>query len=667
MNRKIPILALLFVCLAILSHAQTLIQMRCYFDGNEAGAQYFPIASLTSVDAPFAVDVSSLSKGVHKMYLEVMNDEGKWSLYDFANIQVVGGVDMALLNTVEYFFDVDPGQGQGIQIAVSGTEVDADFDLSVDGLANGAHKLFLRVRDAAGQWSVRDVQLIQVNGAEYATIVGGEYYLDIDPGFGEGNPIDINGLIVDEDLDLSLEGVANGVHKLFVRVQDDRGQWSLADEANIQVGNPSGSGNGNILLIAAEYFFDVDPGEGNAIPLSIPNVAQLDSDFDITLPALSDGMHIMYIRVQNEQEVWSTIAQDTIYICDIDVPDVVSSGNNCSGGTVTLNAGAGYDAYLWSTGSQEQTINVIEGGTYSVTVYSGACSAEDSETISFVDIQSPEIIITGTLCEGSTTTLDAGAGYDSYSWSNSGTDQTTTVDEGGTYSVIVTLDGCSSFASIEVEYIPTPQPEIEIEGELCAGNIVTLDAGPGYTSYSWTGGSSTQSIPVNQNGTFSVIVYAGDCFGSDSQVVTFIALPVPVISQNGNVLSCDAAGVSYQWYLNGQPIGGATSQSYNATASGNYSVMILDGSCTEESDDFAFEYDNVGELDLTFALYPNPANDAIRILTNGTFDYSLTDATGRLLAAGRLQSSHWLSTASLANGVYFITVNGIKKRFVVQH
>ena len=150
-------------------------------------------------------------------------------------------------------------------------------------------------------------------------------------------------------------------------------------------------------------------------------------------------------------------------------------------------------------------------------------------------------------------------------------------------------------------------------------------------------------------------------------MVTFIALPVPGINQNGNVLICDATGVNYQWFFNGQPISGATSQTYNATQSGNYSVMILDGSCSEESDDFAFVYDNVWELDPTIALYPNPANEGIRIVTSGAFDYYLTDATGRLLAAGRLQSSEWIPTSSLANGVYFLAVEGIMKRFVVQH
>ena len=35
-----------------------------------------------------------------------------------------------------------------------------------------------------------------------------------------------------------------------------------------------------------------------------------------------------------------------------------------------------------------------------------------------------------------------------------------------------------------------------------------------------------------------------------------------------------------QWYLNGNPIGGATNQDYIATASGNYTVIVTESGCT---------------------------------------------------------------------------------------
>jgi gliding motility-associated-like protein len=54
------------------------------------------------------------------------------------------------------------------------------------------------------------------------------------------------------------------------------------------------------------------------------------------------------------------------------MPDV-DLGNDttlCSGALLQLNAGAGFDQYVWSTNATSQSINVVQPGTYSVTVTS---------------------------------------------------------------------------------------------------------------------------------------------------------------------------------------------------------------------------------------------------------------------------------------------------------
>lgn len=49
-------------------------------------------------------------------------------------------------------------------------------------------------------------------------------------------------------------------------------------------------------------------------------------------------------------------------------PDIGDDISACAGDVVTLDAGAGFESYLWSTGETTQTIQVTETDEYSVTV-----------------------------------------------------------------------------------------------------------------------------------------------------------------------------------------------------------------------------------------------------------------------------------------------------------
>jgi len=234
------------------------------------------------------------------------------------------------------------------------------------------------------------------------------------------------------------------------------------------------------------------------------------------------------------------------------LPSPVITGNPgfCPGGSTVLDAGAGYNSYLWSTGASTRTITVSTAGTYSVTVTNaGGCSASTSVVTSLFVKPVPVISGNAGFCTGGSTTLTANAGYASYAWSTGSTAQFITVNTAGVYSVTVTdNDGCTGTGSITIAPFTSPVPVISGTLSFCGGTSTTLNAGPGYSSYLWSTGATTQTINVNTVGTFSVTVTnANGCSGSASATTTNTgSLPaVPGTISGPSVASCNTTGNVY--------------------------------------------------------------------------------------------------------------------------
>jgi hypothetical protein len=163
-------------------------------------------------------------------------------------------------------------------------------------------------------------------------------------------------------------------------------------------------------------------------------------------------------------------------------------GDPCGGTPKRLFVLATYSnnniSYLWSTGETTATINVspTTTTTYTCTVTNNGVSCTDSVT---VVVNNPTINLGSdvTAC-GTSTTLTAPAGFDSYLWSNGATTNTTTVSANGTYSCIVTQGGCSASDTLEVVLITLDAGQ---DLTVLNGTQVTLTA-TGAETYSWTNG-----------------------------------------------------------------------------------------------------------------------------------------------------------------------------------
>ena len=93
-----------------------------------------------------------------------------------------------------------------------------------------------------------------------------------------------------------------------------------------------------------------------------------------------------------------------------------------------------------------------------------------------------------------------------YLWSTGATTPFIDITGLGTYAVTVT-DACGNSISDEINIIgeyPEHEPYLPEITYMCIGGTVTLDAGPGFSQYTWSNGSHSQTITVNQLGEYWV-------------------------------------------------------------------------------------------------------------------------------------------------------------------
>jgi gliding motility-associated-like protein len=264
--------------------------------------------------------------------------------------------------------------------------------------------------------------------------------------------------------------------------------------------------------------------------------------------------------------------------------------NGASDGEIYTNTygGTGAYTYVWSpnVSTVDSAIN-LSAGTYTVTA-SDANSCTQSLTVALTN---PPLLTTNAIaakmsfCLGDSTILNApsagGTGAYTYLWSNGITTAAQTIQPIVTTNYTVTVTDVNSCNAIDSVLITVFQPAVINLGNdtaICQGDMITLDAGLGFSSYLWQNSSTAQTLNVStQNLYFVTAVDPNSCTVKDSINVNIN--PLPVIGLQDTLRICPATSASlnanagypnYVWNT------GELTSSITVDSVGLYKVIVQD-------------------------------------------------------------------------------------------
>ncbi len=150
-------------------------------------------------------------------------------------------------------------------------------------------------------------------------IAGAEYFFDTDPGPGHGTALTIPaGDVSNFSVDLPINTLSPGFHFLTIRIKDSSDRWGQFETRGFYV-YPGAAAAGDI--VKAEYFIDVDPGQGLATEAIVVTPAQdINQVFPLEISGVSPGVHTLGFRVQDEEGVWSEPQMSDITVLNCTAP-----------------------------------------------------------------------------------------------------------------------------------------------------------------------------------------------------------------------------------------------------------------------------------------------------------------------------------------------------------
>ena len=273
--------------------------------------------------------------------------------------------------------------------------------------------------------------------------------------------------------------------------------------------------------------------------------------------------------------------------------------------------------------------------------------------------------------------LDAGVPGVNYLWSTGEQTQTIFATSTGWYSVLAFQGSCSDEDSIFIT-IFTTSPVFAAD-TISGCDEVVIDAGPGFASYFWNTGDTTQSVTINDNDLIMVtVVDANECVTKDSIFAEIIGYsPTASFSElavGDSVVTFDATlsfnATGYLWDFGDGNTGTGMTTQHKYTSNDTFMVtLVVTNECGNDTLVKFVVVDYLTNLEREALLAavqvsPNPTNGMLNV--EGRFDSRmlelvLRDLTGRELDHLRKNNvtGAWresLDLSALPSGIYLLEI-----------
>lgn len=394
---------------------------------------------------------------------------------------------------------------------------------------------------------------------------------------------------------------------------------------------------------------------------------------------------------------------NVISCCPVSSSISQTNANICIGqsATVTGTPASATNSY-WSLNGNilgsTNTLNVQPAAAGSYTYYfvatDGSCADSTAFTLNVNAYPSVDLGNDTTICDNQTVTLNASSGVfgSTYTWSPAVTSGSTySANTAGTYSVVVSNNGCTESDTIVISTLPAPVVALGNDTTLCDGSTLTLDATStaSNVTYLWSDGSSTPTLTVTAAGNYQVTASSSNgCATTNDITIFYQAIPMPNLGNDttlcqGETITLDAT-TSPTGFINWSD--GTGDPTITVSNSGTYSVTVTTSIGCAGTDSVSINYSNVnvdfgadtldlinanpltldaGNAGATYLWNTGETTQTISVNATGTFDVTVTDIYG-CSASGAVVVVNTTSTEGIVNGQINIYPNPASQYIVVE-